>query len=64
MSAVGGFDVPLGLLCIETATKGEYTNEDPNVIGIQIELVPGAYKGVHAPSMGTPKRNSNGWRVR
>lgn len=64
MSAVGGFDVPLGLLCIETATKGEFTNEDPNVIGIQIELVPGSYKGVHAPSMGTPKRNSNGWRVR
>lgn len=63
MSAVGGFDVPLGLLCIETATKASYTENEPNVIGLQIELVPGKYKGVHAPSMGTPTKTKNGWRV-
>jgi hypothetical protein len=40
---VGGFEVPLGLLQIET--KSSTTN---NTIGIVIELVPGKYKGVQA----------------
>lgn len=40
---VGGFEVPLGLLCIETKS-----GTDNNTIGIVIELAPGSYKGVHA----------------
>ena len=64
MSAVGGFDVPLGLMCVETATAKEYPSSEPNIIGLQIELVPGKYKGVHAPTMGTPQKTSKGWMVR
>ena len=64
MSAVGGFDVPLGLMCVETATAKEYPASEPNIIGLQIELVAGKYKGVHAPTMGTPQKTSKGWMVR
>lgn len=39
-------NVPCGLLQIETASGGN------NTIGLLIELTPGSYKGVHAPSMG------------
>lgn len=41
---VGGFEVPLGLLVIETKSGTE-----DNEIGITIEMVPGDYKGVDAP---------------
>jgi len=40
---VGGFEVPLGLICIETKS-----GTNPNTIGVIIEIVPGKYKGVHA----------------
>lgn len=64
ISAVGGFEAPLGLIGIETATKTSHDNQNPNIIGIQIELVPGSYKGVHAPSMGDAKRTSKTtWKV-
>ena len=46
VAAVGGFAAPLGLLCIETGSS-----VDGNVIGMNIELVPGEYKGVHAYPM-------------
>jgi len=42
MSMVGGFPVPLGLLCVETKCS------EANTIGILIEMVPGPYKGVQA----------------
>ena len=63
-AATGGFDVPLGLLLIETAMTSSTTEESPNIIGIQIELEEGTYKGVHAEPYGTPKRiNAKTWRV-
>lgn len=40
---VGGFEVPLGLLLVETKSSTE-----DNTIGIVIEMVPGKYKGVQA----------------
>lgn len=56
---VGGFEVPLGLICVETgASSGE------NTIGLIIELAPGDYKGVSAESMGEPKKvNDKVWKV-
>ena len=46
VAAVGGFAAPLGILVIETGSS-----VDGNVIGMNIELVPGEYKGVHAYPM-------------
>ncbi len=46
VAAVGGFAAPCGLLCIETGSS-----VDGNIIGMNIELVPGEYKGVHAYPM-------------
>ena len=56
---VGGFEVPLGLICVETgASAGD------NKIGLIIELAPGDYKGVSAESMGEPKKvNGKVWKV-
>jgi len=45
MSYVGGFPVPLGLLCVETKS-----GTDGNIIGVCLELVPGPYKGVASES--------------
>lgn len=50
MGYVGGFPVPLGLLCVETKGNGNYSST-ANVIGICIELVPGTYQGVAAHEM-------------
>lgn len=41
MAYVGGFPVPLGLLCVETKS-----GSDGNTVGVCLELVPGPYKGV------------------
>lgn len=55
---VGGFEVPCGLMCIETSGTAD------NTIGLIIELAPGSYKGVSAESMGTPKKtNDKIWKV-
>lgn len=60
MAIVGGFEVPLGLIVIETGTKADADN----IIGIQMELVPGPYKGVMAEPMGKPRRvSAKDWRV-
>lgn len=45
-ATVGGFPVPLGLLCVETYVKGG----TENTIGLILEIVPGTYKGVMAES--------------
>lgn len=45
MAAVGGFTVPCGLLCFETR------NTSNDTIGVNVELVPGPYKGVSARPM-------------
>lgn len=71
MAAVGGFQVPCGLLAIETASRVPFPGGDVdlaipshNVIGLEIELVPGPYKGVKADSMGRPKQvPDKSWRV-
>lgn len=56
---VGGFEVPCGLICVETDNSA-----NNNTIGLIIELAPGSYKGVKAEPMGTPKSvNSKKWRV-
>jgi len=53
---VGGFDVPCGLLCIETNCGAD------NTIEVLLELAPGNYKGLHAPTMGTPRlKNDKKW---
>lgn len=61
LTMVGGFEVPLGLICIETSREVS----GDNTIGLQIEIVPGQYKGVAATSMGNPVWNSDKaeWRV-
>jgi len=41
MTYLGGFEVPLGLLCIETKS-----GTDGNIIGVSLELAPGPYKGL------------------
>tara|TARA_Y100001968_G_C19425128_1_gene753905 strand:- start:332 stop:1345 length:1014 start_codon:yes stop_codon:yes gene_type:complete len=46
MAYVGGFPVPLGLLCIETQS-----GTNGNVVNVTIELAPGEYKGVAATPM-------------
>ena len=52
MGYVGGFPVPLGLLCIETKGNGDYSGTDnENIIGVCIEFVPGDYQGVAADDM-------------
>jgi len=52
MGYVGGFPVPLGLLCIETKGNGDYSGQgNQNIIGICIEMVPGTYQGVAAHEM-------------
>ena len=57
---VGGFEVPLGLICVETSR--EVTGQ--NIIGLIIEIVPGNYRGVSAESMGTPRlTNKMKWLV-
>ena len=57
---VGGFEVPLGLICVETSREVS----GDNTIGLIIELVPGPYKGIMAESMGTPKLvNQKEWKV-
>lgn len=56
---VGGFEAPLGLICVETGASA-----DSNTIGLIIELAPGSYKGVSAEPMGTPKKiNDKIWKV-
>lgn len=57
---VGGFEVPCGLICVETDNSA-----NNNTIGLIIELVPGKYKGIKAEPMGSPKRvNGKKWSVR
>lgn len=60
MTAVGGFPVPLGLICVETSSR----DENNNTIGLMIELVPGEYQGVKAERMGKPiQENDKSWRI-
>ena len=55
---VGGFEVPCGLIKVESLCSEE------NTVGLIIELAPGAYKGVAAEPMGTPKLvDGKTWRV-
>lgn len=55
---VGGFEVPCGLIKVETKC------DDANTIGLIIELAPGPYKGIRAEAMGTPKLvDGKTWRV-
>lgn len=57
---VGGFEVPCGLIVVETDNSA-----NGNVIGLIIELAPGKYKGVKAEPMGTPRlTNAKKWSVR
>lgn len=65
IAMVGGFEVPLGLICIETLcpTNG-VGGDDNNTIGLIIELAPGSYKGVAAEPMGEPKLvDDKVWKV-
>lgn len=56
---VGGFEVPCGLIVVETDNSA-----NNNTIGLIIELAPGPYKGVMAEPMGTPKQvNAKKWKV-
>lgn len=45
MAMVGGFPVPLGLICVETKC-----GSSGNTVGICVELVPGKYQGVQSES--------------
>lgn len=56
---VGGFEVPCGLIVVETDNSA-----NNNTIGLIIELAPGKYKGVMAEPMGTPSlTNRKKWKV-
>lgn len=60
IAMVGGFEVPFGLLCIETSN----TSGIDNTIGLIIELVPGPYKGILAEPVGTPRlKDKTQWKV-
>ena len=55
---VGGFEVPCGLICVETKSTSS------NTIGLIIELAPGTYKGIAAEPMGEAKLvNEKEWSV-
>lgn len=57
---VGGFEVPCGLICVESTNYGT----EENTVGLIIELAPGPYKGIRAEPMGTPKLvDGKTWRV-
>lgn len=50
MAAVGGFQAPCGLIIIDSKQA------DAETIGVQLELVPGDYKGVSARKMRRPAK--------
>lgn len=59
MAAVGGFQAPCGLIVLDTKQASSDT------IGVQIELVPGDYKGVSARKMRRPSKGGfDSWQDR